>query len=620
MCTTDFEVFSLEATLYFAIYFTYTDFMKFFENIKKVSKCCFDAVRANPVVFVYSFLSFIFVALKIHDVEFQFIENWDVNKYHEIIGDSEDLCETLSYAFGTGCLTAVLLSIFARSFSSFKKYFIQGSAALGASVLICCIRFFAQDYDEIAVWGIIYALCFAIAFAFIPKQNSKVYFAALFKYFMFCVFMAGVLWLGLTILVWAFKSLILDFNDSDIYMSIGAFCYFVFAANAFVFYLNCNHDKKEPVFQISEKDGKPTNGKAFKVIILYILFPIFVVLLAVLYGYLVKALCLWKFPEGEINCFVSIAVTVCLVFYFILREFDDYQPVKLFYRFAPYAILPLICVQIISYIIRICAYGFTISRVSSLYFIIFSICTFTLILVKKAKYAEYSLLILAGFMLLGSITPLNIKRIALNNQYGRMLKVMKKYSMFDEQNQRLSDYDRKLLEDTMTNDDRKTLYDSYDYIRWSHLGKKKWWSSEDKFGDLFGLQRYHSDAYVKAFSSNNFTFDSYRTIIDISGYNSMNFFNKSDRVPVTWKRNEPDVYEYDRNHISSVKIAFTINMDEYEWDITDYILMQTEQQDELYVFMPDSNTKIFFTYISYAYDENRKLFRSYDVRGFMIRK
>ena len=35
MCTTDFEVFSLEATLYFAFYFTYTDFMKFFENIKR---------------------------------------------------------------------------------------------------------------------------------------------------------------------------------------------------------------------------------------------------------------------------------------------------------------------------------------------------------------------------------------------------------------------------------------------------------------------------------------------------------------------------------------------------------------------------------------------------------
>lgn len=527
--------------------------------------------------------------------------------------------EDLSYAFTLGSVFAIPATLLGKRLGKiWQKYALEiALAVLGTVLGYFSYRngFGNKDYSALYYFGIGFAVIAASLFLFIPKNNERTYFALIFKYFLFCTLMTLFVMGGLCLLSYALQNLILGTDESDVYTCCLWFGFLVFAINSFAFHL---------FYRMEEK----SSGKAFKIITLYILCPIFAVLLLILYAYLVKALVLRKLPSGQINWFVSFASLFYIVFYFILREYDDLPPIRAFYRFGAFAFIPLICVQLPAYFIRVNAYGFTGYRYTSLLFIIFSIITIALTFIKKGAFTKYALLLLSALILFDSVTPMNLINVAYKNQFKRMMKIMDKYEMFDHEKDSLSDYDRKALEQNISDDDRKALYESHYYItRKNSIQVPEWMKDKRKdseknyfdllyFEDLFGIKDEREKEELITFSRNLLDRE-YE--IDLSLFTKMrelsdNFYSSE------YKDGKSIEYAKEKSRV----IAETAYGD---YDLTDFFFSlknddkngESEKNLDGYVFYsPDEKTTFCFEHIDFTYNADRKLFRRYEFRGYIF--
>ncbi len=567
-------------------------------NIKtKIKEALSEAVAhiaATRVIFIASFLAFI------------------LSSVHTCVYKSPKVLEDLYLAFFMSALFAMPATLLTQKFSTLKKYLIQsGVAAAGALLGFFSHRGFGNPvYNELYYFGILCAATLITLYIFIPKDNSRTYFSLVFKHALFCSFMTLILMGGLCLLIFAVQNLILNTHDSDIYECCIYFCTFVFGVNTFTYYLfNRRQDN--------------SSGKAFKVISLYILFPIFAVLILILYIYLLKALFLFKLPNGQINWFVSFASCFYIVFYFILREYDELPVIKFFYKFGAFAFIPLIVIQIYAYFIRVNAYGFTGYRYSSLLFIIFSIITIALTFIKKGKCVNWAIIALTAIVLFDCVTPFNLINMARKSQFARLVKVMNKYDIYDEKTDSLKFYDPDSLEAAITDEDREALKSAYNYILYtSHLPKPDWAVKVEtfegrksttyiNFEELFGIKTERSDEQVlsfdKSFSNNGF--------YDIEQYKQFRGMSESDYAD-KWENGEHNEYAKEIKEIAYYsKSGKKYNLEEF------FFTLDPKMSTAFPVwYSPDDEISFCFTNIEYKYNTERKLFKNYYYSGYVFYK
>lgn len=194
---------------------------------------------------------------------------------------------------------------------------------------------------------------------------------------------------------------------------------------------------------------------AYKVIVLRILLPIGIALLAVLYAYLLKCLFTLTMPVGKINPFVSLATGFYLFFYFAALPYES--PFLAFFRkYGAIFLLPLVAAQIAAFAIRIDAYGYTPARVASLLYIIFSVVSCVLTLVRRGKYMPVAFLILAALCILGSATPLNVIDVAMRSQVARIVRVYRAHDLLAD-----GVPVAKGAADALTAEEKHTVYESW---------------------------------------------------------------------------------------------------------------------------------------------------------------
>lgn len=562
----------------------------------------------KKVVFAFSLFAFFFYVFQIYQV-YEVLPEFFCHFF-----DMTTLLH-VCYSFALGCVFSIPATLLSERFSSsaFKKYAFQIAAGIAGSVL----GYFARDgfwrgsgvYDSLYYFGIAFAVIAFSIFLFIPKTDSKAYFALVFKHFFFCSLLSLVVLAGMCLLIYAVQNLILDTSESFIYECCVAFCFLVVAVNSFAYHL-------------FYKRNEASSGKAFRIIMLYILLPVFAVLLLILYAYLVKALVLLKLPNGQINWFVSFASCFYIVFYFILREYENLPAVRVFYRFGAFAFIPLICVQIPAFFIRVDAYGFTGYRYSSLLFIIFSVLAIALTFVKKGRFCKYSLPLLAALILFDSVSPFNLIDMAHKSQYGRMLGVLEKYSMFDMEKGTLTEYDREELEKTIGDDDRERLLGSYRYVVWkSGIPAPEWMRKIDEkesknvgvlpFEELFGIKERKEDEKLLCFKSR---VGNLKTTYDIAPFRRMKELHEYKST-----------YEYTDNEYTDKYPSVKIDTLNGTYDVTEFFLSLASKKDSGDAtcpiwYSPDEKTTFLFENIDYEYNEERKLFRNFEYSGFAFYK
>lgn len=291
--------------------------------------------------------------------------------------------------------------------------------------------------------------------------------------------------LGLLLVVFAFKNLIYSFSNNIPFAACFFFSSFVIGMNLLV---SC-------VTRPMERVSIP---KAFDVIVSCALLPIYAMLLLVLYVYFAKCIFTRSMPVGMVNPFVSAATAVYLFFYLALpREGTFSAAGKFLRRWGAIFLLPLIALQCFSFGIRIGEYGFTRSRVASLYYIIASIVFCVLPFVKKGKYMKsvYLVLSLAAFLM--AVPGTGCISIALFSQTSRIVGIYKAHSLYE--NGRL---DAAKAEALLSDKEKAAVVSAADELNdfekmpsWWVVSSKEGYKYADSFEKTFGFA--HSTKYAR---------------------------------------------------------------------------------------------------------------------------
>lgn len=332
---------------------------------------------------------------------------------------------------------------------------------------------------------------------------------------------------GGSIIALAVQHLIYDFSGSDQYV------YPVIYIVAGTFFFPCVF-----ISYVTKREEDITVPRAFTHIFQNVLFPLYVILLAVLYAYLAKCLFLRSMPSGFINPFVSFATACYLLFYLTMQECRN-RAMTIFYRFGSLFLFPLIIIQCVAFAIRVNAYGMTGTRQASLFYIIFSIAFLLISLYKNGK-AMTSVYPLFGILcLFASISPFNLIDAPARNQYARMKTVLIKNGLLESDDLIPAADGGKSISD----EDKDILKSSFDAVLNSEAKRPVWLSrafskakeeakseinDEILFGKVFGIPYTdygESDAVRSGFKVHA---DDSLQPVDISAWNELRAFSASE--------------------------------------------------------------------------------------------
>ena len=346
-----------------------------------------------------------------------------------VIGNVKDSVEKILISYlkagSWGIVFSVFVQLLLERLVALKKlphaavlYAVSQAVALVFCIVPMRILFNSESvFTWICYFGTLFALILGVFFLlkFIQGENLLAY--TISYSFSIASIASCCIGCGCSIITLAIEKLILkekSFNE-EIYMVIWICSFFIFAIQFFIAYFSRKDEFVIP--------------KAVTVINFYILFPLYAILLFVLYVYIVQSLVLRTMPH--MNWFVSIATALFIAFWFAFKPFEN-KITKFLYKAGAYFLMPLVLIQWINFIQRINAYGFTTARVASLYYIIFSTAFLILCAIKCGKYNFHAIWVLAVIFLVASVTPLNIKRMALKSQMSRIEKIFKAHNLFKD--------------------------------------------------------------------------------------------------------------------------------------------------------------------------------------------
>lgn len=157
-----------------------------------------------------------------------------------------------------------------------------------------------------------------------------------------------------------------------------------------------------------------------------ILFPVYLVLLAILYGYLGKIGVTGTLPSGEINWFASLSVLGYAVFYF-LDPAPEGKILPWWSRYGPLLLAPVAAVQLYCVYIRLSAYGLTMLRYASLLCTAFGLLVMVSGLFQRGRILFYPLA--AALLLAVTVTPFQLRQVPVRDQEMRAQQVMESAGM-----------------------------------------------------------------------------------------------------------------------------------------------------------------------------------------------
>ncbi len=360
---------------------------------------------------------------------------------------------------------------------------------------------FSQDKDEIvlnisysALAAFILMMCFGCAFSIIYR---------------------------------AVNELFLDGGDYSwwITSTIWTFSFFVVFIDTFTAYSSRSHNEiKIPRF--------------CRVVFLYTLFPLYLILLLVLYAYLAKSIATLSIPMRQANGFISFATALFIIFQFTLPYYDC-KASRLFRKYGAFALIPLIIVQIIISVDRIHAHGISPARYATVLYTIFSCAVVFLSFYKKGSRTLVLCPILAALCLFASFPPFNIINVPLWSQTGIMEKVLKAHGLLEDGSVNASECAK-----VLSPDEKEILIRAFGKIE--ILDKRPAWFKED-FYQTFGFNTqeangvdYYYKLQVPASESVDISDFSEIYIIQTPGKNTVEFAGRSlDLTPSIKDRLRP---------------------------------------------------------------------------------
>ena len=223
--------------------------------------------------------------------------------------------------------------------------------------------------------------------------------------------------LGILVVMLVFIELILDGNDYDILprtliLLLGGF-YVPAMLNAIT-------------------DVTQETGKFLRVLLTRILMPVAIFLIGTLYLYVVKIMISGELLNKALFFVLSLTFSLSIPCVILLKNYEENKSVQKMSNVILYSFIPLLVLQIIAMNVRVADYGLTEARYMGYLLIAFEIIFIALMIIKKAKYLDTIILVFAGFIIFGVISPFNVFDVPVYSQTARIEKILRTANSFDE--------------------------------------------------------------------------------------------------------------------------------------------------------------------------------------------
>ncbi|TXB64240.1 DUF4153 domain-containing protein [Vicingus serpentipes] len=311
---------------------------------------------------------------------------------------------------------------------------------------------------------------------------------------------------------------------------------------------------------LEEIDEYPFGLKVFSQ---YILLPLLVLYLVILYLYGAKIIALWDWPKGVVSWLI-IAVAVLGIFAFLLihpfGQKEENSWIKKFSKAYYFILLPLVIMLFIAISMRLADYGVTINRYIVLLLGVWLtiVCFYFIMGKNNIKFIPISLCVM---MLLMSFGPWSMFNVSENSQAERLKtiltengilkdgKVVNEQTIKIDSNYYSQDYEypnNKLVTDSLNNEIKSIIdylddYHGFNGVKdiysqdfesqiLNYNNKKERWSRINEaeiYMKALGLEYKHTYIdYKNDYSSYSVTYNN--NLVDVSGYDYMIKFNYYD--------------------------------------------------------------------------------------------
>ena len=386
------------------------------------------------------------------------------------------------------------------------------------------------------VYGVIMTGCAIYHMFRRLEEDFEIYCTKAFLELLKASVVYGLFAIGLGIIVFIFNELIYDTDDFvwqlELFLAGGIYTPMCIKA-------------------ISSKNERA--GKFARFCIMYVLFPMLLIALTIIYIYIVKIFVTDSVPSNRVFDILAFLFSIGMPVWTMVHALEDRtklsetekQP-KGFSKaavFIPYAFIPFIALQCWSIGIRIKDYGFTISRYSAVVLIITEIIYFILYAIhhRGKKHAiSWILFALMAVSFLAIIMPgISYDDVVIRSQTKRLEKMI--------ENKELSDKQKSAI---------KSAYRAIDMVGYKGekaLDKRFSKAQIDEIKEYSEYSDWHSERIYPYYNNSHVS-------IDISDYSRLTFASSTDN------RSGLSTYEYE---------IMTINNDKerqiYKVDISDII-------------------------------------------------
>ena len=342
--------------------------------------------------------------------------------------------ETNNVFFGKVILTFVLGVSWLIATRFFEEQFDTDKEWLMLLTIGFLLLFYWHLPSEGKDFGNIYIARFALYFIaghllvfvapFLLKWNKSAYFNYLKSVFIAIVrslFFSLILYLGIVLALLAIKHLFnVDFEGKR-FFQIFIICLGI--VNTWI-YLSDFPKKIHSEIEIHYT-------KALEVLVKYILIPLVILYLIILYAYSLKIVINWNLPKGWVSYLVVALSFLGFIIQMLINPIQktiDSRPIKRFYPWFYYLLLPLIALLFVAIFRRINEYGFTENRYFVLVLAIW-ILGMTIYMLfskyKKIKFFPQSLALLALIISFGFWGAFSISTKSQVHQFKKVFKEIK---------------------------------------------------------------------------------------------------------------------------------------------------------------------------------------------------
>lgn len=435
---------------------------------------------------------------------------------------------------------------------------------------------FDNSYVVLGYFGILITIIATALFFLITDGNNHVLIPHILKSGLLSAFISLIFFGGITLCLFAVNYLIIEINSIDKYIfSVLAFAGLVLFINLFL-----------SLIPYDESELKIP--KAFKIIVYYVAFPIYLLLLVVLYIYLGKILFTLVMPGGQINLFSSFALLFFIFFHFTILQYNT-SITSFFNKYGGYVLLPILAMQAVAVYIRVNAYGLTTARWVSILLTLTALIYLIMSLIKGGKYTKYVILFFVAVCIVSSVGPFNLLDVPVYEQTTRLEAVLISNGMLDNgiitPNANISD------------EDKKKISSSYNALVYEKKAPS-YLNNGNDFNKTFGFET--SD--VNIYPNNDIRYiNKYRSYdeIDISGYKKYYLINAN---------------------MDEYKDRCYVNINGGKYDITEKILLiSNDSPDSAMIIAIDDNIMLYLNYLDYSINKDGKI-QYFNIEGFAILK